>query len=226
MNDNKAFDENLDENVYQDIALDLIAVFKGKMPNDETIAKSAIGSEVDVNLLADAVRREFDNLQQIKNALDDNKESEPQSITRDQVAFEEIHRFLYDLMSNAIEMSVGYLKSLPHIEKSLTLHEFITIEAFYKWVEAGGKECPECKGTTRIQNPDSKDYEGGGETASIKAFDNVEYMKWQKTLLIDCPNCTDGKIREREFGSDNYNERYKEWLATLEAGNEFKTNAS
>ena len=166
MNDNKAFDENLDENIYQDVALGLLAVFKGKMPSDETIAKSAIGSEVDVDLLTDAVRREYDNLQQIKNSLDDNKESEPQSITRDQVAFEEIHRFLYEMMSSAIKMSGGYLKSLPHIEEKLTPHEFITIEAFYKWVEKD----------KRLKN----------ERGTIT------------------------------FEYDNYNERYKEWLATLE----------
>lgn len=170
----KAFDENLDENIYQDVALGLLAVFKGKMPNDESISGTANGLEINADLLTDAVRREFDNLQQIKNALDDNKESEPQSITRDQVAFEEIHRFLYEMMSSAIEMSGGCLESLPLIEEKLTPHEFITIEAFYRWI--------------------GRAHKGLG----ISEFYAVE----------------------------DYNERYKEWLATLEVKNEFKTNAS
>ena len=87
----------------------------------------------------------------------------PDSFKREMVAFEEIHRFLYSMMSDAIKTIGSYTKSLFVIEEQLTPAEYLTLEAFYNWIERGDK------------------------------YDNV-----------------------RTFGDNNYNERYREWLLTLQ----------
>ncbi|MCH7630470.1 MAG: hypothetical protein IIC07_01070, partial [Proteobacteria bacterium] len=59
----------------------------------------------------------------------------PDSFKREMVAFEEIHRFLYSMMEDAIKTIGSYTKSLFVIEEQLTPAEYLTLEAFYNWIE-------------------------------------------------------------------------------------------
>ena len=123
---------------------------------------------------------------------------EPQKIVeikptfkREMVAFDQIHRFLYSQMSDAIKMTDKYVESLGVFEEQLTPAEYFTLEAFYKWVEE--RDCSSCKGTGAVLIQMSED-------VVEKDF---------------CVHCESGRTGIRNFGSENYNERYQEWLATL-----------
>ena len=102
----------------------------------------------------------------------------PDSFKREMVAFEQIHRFLYSTMSDVIETTGNYIRSLSVMEDYLTLAEYFTLEAFYNWIEAGGKDCPDCKGDGWLHNLSGEDE-----------------AKEDKFKGDRCPNtCIDGKI--------------------------------
>ena len=172
MNDHKAFDKNLDETIYSDVALDLISRNNGVLPSEDQIVDSANVSELDSFRLANAVAIEYENLKTIKKAIDENKTVEvDQTFKRNHVEFDQIHRFLYSLMSDAIKMSGEYVDSLSHFEEQLTPAEYLTLEAFYKWIEAGEMS------DDPINKSDSREFGSGNYQA--------RYDEWLATLRYE-----------------------------------------
>ncbi len=129
----------------------------------------------------------------IKKALEEPEKivETDRTFKREMVAFDQIHRFLSAMMSDAIKETGGYVESLEVLEEQLTPAEYFTLEAFYKWVEE--RDCSSCEGTGAVLIQMSED-------VVEKDF---------------CPHCEGGRTGSRNFGSGNYQERYNEWLATL-----------